>query len=188
MTPPTLLTTTDIQQFIRGKVWRSIMAIRLRREPTENIMKRILAIVALGIFGMTSNAFAASGKPIPAPADVAAIPAAATKLPSGLAYEVLKPGTGDVHPKSTDTVTVDYTGWTTDGRMFDSSVVRGQPATFPLNRLIEGWQQGIPLMVVGEKARFWIPAKLAYGDNRRPGAPKGMLVFDIKLIAINPQQ
>lgn len=147
-------------------------------------MKRILVLVAAGLFSMTA-ATAFAGKSIPAPADVAAPPAAAKKLPSGLAYQVLKPGTGKVHPKISDTVSVDYTGWTTDGKMFDSSVVRGEPATFPLDRLIKGWQQGIPLMVRGEKARFWIPADLAYGHSMRPGAPKGMLVFDIKLISIH---
>jgi len=124
---------------------------------------------------------------LPAPANVTHPPADATVLPSGLAYKVLRPGSGKVHPTLADTVVVNYTGWTTDGTMFDSSVVRGKPAEFPLNKLIKGWQQGIPLMVVGEKARFWIPGKLAY-DNRddRPNAPKGMLVFDVKLLEIKP--
>jgi peptidylprolyl isomerase len=146
-------------------------------------VKRILAIVALGVFSMA--AFAGSGQSIPAPADVAAPPAAAKKLPSGLAYVVLKPGNGKVHPKLSDTVTVDYTGWTTDGKMFDSSVVRGEPATFPLDHLIKGWQEAIPLMVAGEKARFWIPSDLAYGKHPRSGAPAGELVFDITLHAIH---
>ncbi|HET6725335.1 MAG TPA: FKBP-type peptidyl-prolyl cis-trans isomerase [Gammaproteobacteria bacterium] len=147
-------------------------------------MKYFLSAMFVASLFAMSNAFAGANQPIPAPADVAAPPASATKLPSGLAYQVIKPGTGKVHPEVTDTVTVDYTGWTTDGKMFDSSVVRGQPATFPLNRLIKGWQVGIPLMVTGETARFWIPAKLAYGEHPRPGAPQGMLVFDITLIAI----
>ncbi|HET7569551.1 MAG TPA: FKBP-type peptidyl-prolyl cis-trans isomerase [Gammaproteobacteria bacterium] len=149
-------------------------------------MKRILFIFAIGIFSVT--AACGAKKTVSAPADVAAPPADAMTLPSGLAYKVLKPGSGHVHPKPTDIVTVDYTGWTTDGKMFDSSVTRGEPATFPLNHLIKGWQEGIPLMVVGEKARFWIPANLAYGKNPRPGAPKGMLVFDITLHAIKPAQ
>jgi peptidylprolyl isomerase len=124
---------------------------------------------------------------LPAPANVTHPPADATVLPSGLAYKVLRAGRGKVHPTLADTVVVNYTGWTTDGKMFDSSLVRGKPAEFPLNKLIQGWQQGIPLMVVGEKARFWIPGKLAY-DNRadRPNAPKGMLVFDVKLLGIKP--
>jgi len=71
--------------------------------------------------------------------------------------------------------------------MFDSSVLRGKKATFPLNRLIKGWQEGVQLMVVGEKRRFWIPPELAYGNHsKRPGAPSGMLVFDVQLYAIDP--
>ncbi len=120
--------------------------------------------------------------PIPAPADVAAPPADATKTDSGLAYKVQKAGTGTAHPAATDKVSVHYTGWTTDGEMFDSSVQRGQPATFPLNRVIPGWTEGVQLMVEGETTRFWIPVELAY--NNRPGAPAGMLVFDVELLEI----
>lgn len=120
---------------------------------------------------------------IPAPADVAAPPADATVLPDGLAYKVLKAGEGDAHPAQNAVITVHYTGWTTDGKMFDSSVVRNEPATFPLNKLIPGWQEGIPLMTKGEKARFWIPGDLAYaGRKDRPDAPKGTLVFDVTLL------
>jgi hypothetical protein len=121
----------------------------------------------------------------PVPEDVKAPPANAKKTASGLAYRVLKPGTGD-SPKATDRVTVHYSGWTTDGKMFDSSVTRGEPTSFPLNGVIKGWSEGVQLMKVGEKARFWIPADMAYGDKpQRPGAPAGMLVFDIELIGIN---
>ena len=120
--------------------------------------------------------------PIPAPADVAAPPADAAKTKTGLASKVLRPGRGTKKPAPTDTVSVHYTGWTTDGKMFDSSVVRGQPASFPLNRVIAGWTQGVGLMVEGEKRRFWIPQELAY--KGRPGAPAGMLVFDVELIKI----
>lgn len=122
---------------------------------------------------------------LPAPEDVAAPPADAQKTASGLAYKVLKQGTGKEHPKAEDTVEVHYTGWTTDGKMFDSSVMRGQPAVFPLNAVIKGWTEGLQLMVEGEKARFWIPAGLAYGEKpTRPGAPAGMLVFDVELLEI----
>ena len=69
--------------------------------------------------------------------------------------------------------------------MFDSSVNRGRTAKFPLNRVIKGWTEGVQLMVVGEKARFWIPADLAYGDNPHGGRPTGMLVFDIELLKID---
>ncbi|MBV8518869.1 MAG: FKBP-type peptidyl-prolyl cis-trans isomerase [Acidobacteria bacterium] len=116
------------------------------------------------------------------PADVAAPSEGAIKTPSGLAYKVLRPGDGTQHPKRKDTVVVHYTGWTTDGRMFDSSVVRGEPATFPLGGVIKGWIEGLQLMTPGEQARLWIPGNLAYGNE--PGKPHGTLVFDIELIAI----
>ena len=121
---------------------------------------------------------------LPAPPDVAAPPADAQKTASGLASKVLQPGTGTAHPVAEDTVKVHYTGWTTDGKMFDSSVVRGEPIAFPLKRVIAGWTEGVPLMVVGEKRRFWIPEELAYKNSTRPGTPKGMLVFDIELLEI----
>ena len=122
--------------------------------------------------------------PPPVPEDVAAAPKTATKTKSGLAYRVLKPGTGK-QPKGTDTVLVHYSGWTTDGKLFDSSVMRGKPISFRLDQVIKGWTEGVQLMKVGEKARFWIPGNLAYGDKpTRPGAPAGTLVFDVELIAI----
>ncbi len=119
--------------------------------------------------------------PEPAPADVAAPPEDAKRTESGLAWKVLTPGKGGEKPKAENTVTVHYTGWTTDGKMFDSSVQRGQPATFPLNRVIAGWTEGLQLMEVGEKARLWIPEALAY--KGQPGRPAGMLVFDVELIS-----
>jgi peptidylprolyl isomerase len=114
------------------------------------------------------------------PKDVAAAPADASKTPSGLAYKVLKKGTGADKPKAESRVTVHYSGWTTDGKMFDSSVTRNRPATFPLGNVIKGWTEGLQLMVVGEKTRFWIPEELAY--KGQPGKPAGMLVFDVELI------
>jgi peptidylprolyl isomerase len=118
------------------------------------------------------------------PEDVAAAPKNAKKTKSGIAYRVLKKGTGKEHPKADSNVEVHYSGWTTDGKMFDSSVSRGMPATFPLNGVIPGWTEGVQLMVVGEKTRFWIPGNLAYDSSPRPGAPKGTLVFDIELLSI----
>jgi FKBP-type peptidyl-prolyl cis-trans isomerase len=126
----------------------------------------------------------ADRKTIPAPADVAAPPADAQHSASGLAWKVLEPGTGTRHPRPNSEVTVHYTGWTTDGEMFDSSVTGGEPASFPLNRVIPGWTEGVQMMVEGEKRRFWIPGALAYDNSPRPDAPKGMLVFDIELIRI----
>ena len=124
----------------------------------------------------------AAREEIPAPSDVAAPPADAVKTTSGIASKVIQPGTGTDKPAPEDTVVVNYTGWTTDGKMFDSSVTRHTPATFPLNRVIPGWTEGVGLMVKGEKRRLWIPQELAY--KGRPGAPAGMLVFDVELIEI----
>ncbi len=120
--------------------------------------------------------------PTLAPADVKAPPADATKTGSGLVYQVLKPGTGTHHPNKADTVTVHYTGWTSDGKMFDSSLTRGAPAPFQLDHVIPGWTEGVALMVEGEKVRFWIPERLAY--KGAAGAPYGDLVFDVELIKI----
>jgi len=122
-----------------------------------------------------------SDMPTRAPSDVKAPPSDAQRTRSGLAYKVLTPGAGTRHPKSTDEVTVHYTGWTTDGKMFDSSLTRGKPSTFPLDRVIPGWTEGMQLMVTGEKVRFWIPQNLAY-QGKQP--PYGMLVFDVELINI----
>jgi peptidylprolyl isomerase len=120
--------------------------------------------------------------PTIAPPDVKEPPADAHRTASGLAYKVLKPGTGARNPSQFGQVTVHYTGWTTDGKMFDSSVVRGTPATFRLDDVIRGWTEGVPLMVEGERTRFWVPESLAY--KGQAGQPKGMLVFDIDLIRI----
>jgi peptidylprolyl isomerase len=122
--------------------------------------------------------------PIPAPDNVAKPPADAVKTASGLASVVLQPGTGKAKPAPTDMVTVNYTGWTTDGKMFDSSFARNAPSSFPVNKVIKGWGEGVQLMVVGEKRRLWIPQDLAY--NGMPGRPSGMLVFDIELLDVNP--
>ncbi len=115
------------------------------------------------------------------PADVAAPPADAEVTKSRLASKVLRPGTGTEHPRRSSHVTVHYSGWTTDGERFDSSVVRGKTTTFPLTGVIKGWTEGVQLMVEGEKRRFWIPQKLAYKGAR--DKPRGMLVFDIELIS-----
>lgn len=123
-------------------------------------------------------------KPPAVPEDVAAAPADAEKTDSGIASRVLTKGTGTVHPKATDQVKVHYSGWTTDGELFDSSVARGEPIVFGLNQVIPGWTEGVQLMVEGEKRRLWIPGKLAYGENPPPGAPAGTLVFDVELLEI----
>ena len=115
------------------------------------------------------------------PTDVKAPPADAKKTASGLAYKVLKEGVGGRHPRGSGAVMVNYTGWTTDGKMFDSSVVRGEPMTLQVDGVIPGWTEGLQLMYEGEKTRFWIPENLAYKGK---SAPYGMLVFDVELIKI----
>lgn len=123
--------------------------------------------------------------PTTPPADVAAAPEHARRSISGLRWCVMRPGDGNARPTASDRVTVHYTGWTTDGEMFDSSHTRGEPATFPVNALIPGWTEGLQRMTVGEVTRFWIPQSIAYGGQ--VGGPRGMLVFDVELIAIVPR-
>ena len=144
-------------------------------------MRRLFtaATVLMTIMG---GSFAMAQQPIPAPSDVAAAPKDAEVRPSGLATKVLQKGTGTDHPTAVSKVTVHYTGWTTDGKMFDSSVVRGKSITFGLNQVIAGWTEGVQLMVTGEKRRLWIPENLAY--QGQPGMPAGMLVFDVELLDI----
>ena len=139
----------------------------------------LLPLLVVFIFGLAAFA---NGSQLPAPSDVSAAPSDAETTASGLASKVLETGSGSEHPAATSNVTVHYTGWTTDGQMFDSSVTRGQPSTFPLDGVIRGWTEGVQLMVPGETRRFWIPEDLAYGG--RPGYPAGMLVFDVELISI----
>jgi peptidylprolyl isomerase len=124
-------------------------------------------------------------EPPPVPKDVAAPPKDAKKTEKGVSYKVLKKGTGTEKPGEHAKVKVHYTGWTTDGKMFDSSVTRGKPITFGLDAVIPGWTDGLKTMVVGEKTRFWIPEELAY--KGKPGRPQGMLVFDVELIEIDPK-
>ncbi|MEO0600520.1 MAG: FKBP-type peptidyl-prolyl cis-trans isomerase [Myxococcota bacterium] len=129
----------------------------------------------------TENADAEDNAVPDTPADVAAPPDGAEKTESGLASKVLKAGSGTTKPTAESKVTVHYTGWTAaDGERFDSSLERGQPATFPLTGVIAGWTEGLQLMVVGEKRRFWIPEELAY--KGQPGKPAGMLTFDVELL------
>lgn len=106
--------------------------------------------------------------------------------PSGLKYQVLKQGTGTVSPKATDTVKVHYHGTLLNGTVFDSSVQRGEPISFPLNRVIAGWTEGVQLMKVGDKFKFEIPANLAYGENSPTPTipPNSTLVFEVELLGI----
>jgi peptidylprolyl isomerase len=105
---------------------------------------------------------------------------------SGLKYQVLKQGNGTASPKATDTVNVHYHGTLLNGTVFDSSVQRGQPISFPLNAVIPGWTEGLQLMKVGDKFKFEIPPNLAYGPNSPSPAipPNSTLVFDVELLGI----
>lgn len=120
--------------------------------------------------------------PFKAPEDVAGPADGARLLPSGLAMRVLREGKGPAHPTYRSRVTVHYTGWTTDGRMFDSSWKTAQPATFALDQVIRGWAEALQLMSPGGKARLWVPEKLAYRGEK--GMPAGTLVFDVELLEI----
>jgi hypothetical protein len=161
------------------------MRTRVLRVPLRRLC--VVALVACTLVPASgcsrgSEPAVESAPPIPAPPDVAAAPADAAVSATGLASRVISPGSGTRHPRPNSRVTVHYTGWTVDGKMFDSSVVRNEPSTFELDGVIPGWTQGVQMMVEGEKRRFWIPAALAYEGV--PDKPQGMLVFDIELIRI----
>jgi peptidylprolyl isomerase len=118
------------------------------------------------------------------PFELAEPPATALKTASGISWEILKAGTGTIRPTLTSAVVVHYSGWTTDGEMFDSSHGRGEPATFGVTQVITGWTEILQLMVQGEKRRVWIPGHLAYDNSTRPDAPKGTLIFEMELLDI----
>ena len=107
-------------------------------------------------------------------------------LPSGLQYEIITEGTG-AHPTAANKVTCHYHGTLIDGTVFDSSVRRGQPATFPLNAVIKGWTEGLQLMPTGSKWRFFIPPHLGYGDRQVGGqiGPNSTLIFEVELLGIS---
>lgn len=108
------------------------------------------------------------------------------ELPSGLQYEIITSGTG-LKPLATNKVTCHYHGTLIDGTVFDSSVKRGQPATFPLNAVIKGWTEGLQLMATGSKWRFFLPPQLAYGDRQVSAqiGPNSTLIFEVELIAVS---
>ncbi|MCS6799107.1 MAG: FKBP-type peptidyl-prolyl cis-trans isomerase [Myxococcota bacterium] len=139
------------------------------------------------VFDVELLGFERAPEPPPVPDDLRSPPRSpAARRPSGLISRVLRPGTGTVHPGPDSRVEVHYTGWRQEtGEMFDSSIVRGRPAVFRLDRVIPGWTEGVQLMVEGERRRFWIPPSLAY--EGRPG-PQGTLVFDVELLRILPNE
>jgi FKBP-type peptidyl-prolyl cis-trans isomerase len=119
-----------------------------------------------------------------APADVAAVPADAERSDSGLAWRVLKEGSGDKRPQPNSVVTLLYTGWTPDGEVFMTTGRQGLPKSSAMTSVLPGWREGLQLMRLGEKRRFWIPEDLAY--RGQPGRPQGPVVFDIELAAFAP--
>jgi peptidylprolyl isomerase len=118
-----------------------------------------------------------------APADVAAVPADAERSASGLAWRVLKEGTGDKNPTMGSIVSLLYTGWTPDGKVF-MATRNGIPKSSMMGRMIPGWREGLLLMKQGEKRRFWVPPELAY--RGQPGRPQTLVVYDIEIAAISP--
>ena len=148
----------------------------MTRRSTSRLLPALLAATCLVVL----VAAHAEAQNVPAPPDVAAPPSDAERSPSGLASKVLVAGRDwGGNPNERNSVMVRYTGWTTDGKMFDSS--GSFPKTMRLDGLIKGWIEGLQLMVVGETRRFWIPEDLAYRGEREPF---GMLVFDVELIGI----
>jgi FKBP-type peptidyl-prolyl cis-trans isomerase len=149
------------------------------------------AVTALCLLGCQKPA-ETSGDKAPAPTPPAATAQSSSQktemktTPTGLKYQVLKQGTGATSPKATDTVKVHYHGTLLNGTVFDSSVQRGQPISFPLNQVIAGWTEGLQLMKVGDKFKFEIPANLAYGESSPSPAipPNSTLVFEVELLGI----
>ncbi len=127
-----------------------------------------------------SPAAVARFPPVPPPADLAAPPPDAQRTASGLAFEILTPGSGHVHPGPDDAVQVNVVGWNSRGATIDNT----QSRVSSLNGLIAGYAEGIQLMVVGEKRRLWVPAALAYGNRPIFGPLQGDLVFDVELLKI----
>lgn len=104
---------------------------------------------------------------------------------SGMQYQILKKGDGETHPSASSTVNVHYHGTLLDGTVFDSSVDRNEPISFPLNRVIKGWTEGVQLMVVGDKFKFFIPSRLAYRNSAAGSIkPGSLLIFEVELLAI----
>ncbi len=158
----------------------------------KKIQTQVLSIVTVILIGFTMFSMANATTPEENKAAGTAFLAENTKKPdivttaTGLQYQILTPGTGAISPSATDRVTVHYKGTTLDGEEFDSSYSRGEPATFPLNRVIAGWTEGVQLMQEGAKYRFYIPSELAYGEQGagRAIGPNATLIFDVELIKI----
>ena len=150
------------------------------------------AVSAFAVAGFVATLTMAASAAVPAdtasleqrlmpPDNLRLPPSGAIRTASGLRYVVLQRGKGGGHPNAASTVVIDYIGWDFKGRMFDSSLTRGEPSKFELANLIKGWQEALPLMSPGDTFRFWIPGNLTYDGSRSGDSPKGQLVFDITL-------
>ena len=149
-------------------------------KPIQTLLATI-SMVAVATLLMANQEPAEGPAPRPVPADTEI---QTTK--SGLQYSILQPGNGEEFPGYGDKVKVHYTGWLTDGTMFDSSHTRGEPTEFAIGQVIEGWNEGLALMSPGAKYKFTIPFDLAYGEGGRPPKipAKATLIFEVELIAI----
>jgi FKBP-type peptidyl-prolyl cis-trans isomerase len=160
--------TTKLTEAQIGEVMNSFQ-VTLQAKAQEKAMRES------GVNKEKANKFLANNKAKPGVKTTA----------SGLQYEVLKEGTGK-NPKAEETVKVHYHGTLMDGKVFDSSVQRGEPVEFPLGNVIKGWTEGVQLMKVGSKYRFWIPSDLGYGDRGAPPqiGPGELLIFEVELLEV----
>ncbi len=147
-------------------------------------LKQLFRTASLVLLVTAAAGGAQEGRDPDAPDDLLEPPADAEKTASGLVSKVLRAGTGDVHPDANDMISAHYVGWTPYGAKFVSSYDRGQPAVFKLADMFTGWQQGLGLMVAGEKRRLWIPAHLAPPNPKK--GPRGAVVFDVELLGVQP--
>src|SRR5204862_27905 len=160
---PVMMATVAVAGFFSGPVLPALFAVRQRHAGSALLAQVSMTGASLKI-GAYSLGAVLGGWVVPELGARAAIAAVA-------AGQLAAAGTE--HRSPTSMVKIHYTGWTTDGKMFDSSVQRKKPAMFPVNAVIPGFSEGLQLMTVGEKRRLWIPGPLAYDDSPRPGAPKG---------------
>jgi peptidylprolyl isomerase len=121
----------------------------------------------------------------PVPPDLKLPPRNATKLESGVSFRRIKKGTGTQHPSGKSRMLLQFSGWTVDGDLIESSVMAGQPASFDMLTVLRGWRETLLHMVPGDKVRVWIPAAMAFGDKPRRGQPKGDVVYELELLSLN---
>lgn len=148
----------------------------LRANPTIWVFEVELLEILRGQPALSAAPEVATKQP---PAPLVSPPKDAQKTASGLAYRMQKTGDGGAKPAPNDRVVMTYTAWTSDGKLLDSSALRGKAPSVPMKGLIPGWAEGLQLMAKGDKATFWIPEELAYAG--RQGSPAGMLIYEVEL-------